>query len=219
MQSRFKLKLLNIFRSLFGSCRTRNLSNEIEKALCLPENQQDLHAAEPLPKQLLHRQFPSICRPKCSNLNQSTISTKDAMLPRCHAASWSSARVRVPILWLCFSGRNLGKLDSTLRQVTVWFQNRRAWWKTKQLELDSDLLKSFSSSWNSSSVHPSSSKGATCSTEATITPTTLFSISVTITLAVLNHVIKRHIQSSRSWRKAKTGSRKQKQGTNGSLKT
>ncbi|TQD87863.1 hypothetical protein C1H46_026566 [Malus baccata] len=116
MQSRFKLKLLNIFRSSFGSCRTRNLSDEIEKALCLPENQQDLHAAELPPKQLPHRQFPSICRPKCSNLNQSTIFTKDAMLPRCHATSWSPARVCVPILWLCFSGRNLGKLDSTAKK-------------------------------------------------------------------------------------------------------
>ncbi|CAL0312715.1 unnamed protein product [Lupinus luteus] len=28
------------------------------------------------------------------------------------------------------------------RQVTIWFQNRRAQWKTKQLEKDYDLLKS-----------------------------------------------------------------------------
>ncbi|KAM1155381.1 hypothetical protein ACFX13_026873 [Malus domestica] len=82
MQNRFKLKLSNMFRSSFGSCRTRNLSDVIEKAVCLPENQQDLHAAEPPPKQLPPRQFPSICRPKCSDLNQSTIPTKDAMLPR-----------------------------------------------------------------------------------------------------------------------------------------
>ncbi|KAM1007188.1 hypothetical protein PS2_003793 [Malus domestica] len=100
------------------------------------------------------------------------------MLPRCHAASWSPARVRVPILWLCFSGRNLGKLDSTAKKKDADQEegltspllftsyapvagdlhphNRRAWWKTKQLELDYDLLKSFSSSWNSSSVHHSS---------------------------------------------------------------
>ncbi|KAM1489085.1 hypothetical protein EV1_031764 [Malus domestica] len=33
MQNRFKLKLSNIFRSPSGSCRTRNLSDEIEKAV------------------------------------------------------------------------------------------------------------------------------------------------------------------------------------------
>jgi homeobox-leucine zipper protein len=27
------------------------------------------------------------------------------------------------------------------RQIAIWFQNRRARWKTKQLEIDYDLLK------------------------------------------------------------------------------
>lgn len=34
------------------------------------------------------------------------------------------------------------KLGVQPRQVAIWFQNRRARWKTKQLERDYDILKS-----------------------------------------------------------------------------
>ncbi|TQD71510.1 hypothetical protein C1H46_042963 [Malus baccata] len=81
MENRFKLKLSNMFRSSFGSCRTRNLSDVIEKSVFLPENQQDVQTAPP-PKQPAALPFPSICRPKCSDSNQPVITIKDVMLPR-----------------------------------------------------------------------------------------------------------------------------------------
>jgi uncharacterized protein (TIGR01568 family) len=62
MENRFKLRISRMFRASFGSCRSRNLSDVVEKAVFLPENQQNFHMIEP--SSPMHRPFPSICRPK-----------------------------------------------------------------------------------------------------------------------------------------------------------
>ncbi|XP_022755050.1 transcription repressor OFP8-like [Durio zibethinus] len=66
MENRFKLRISRMFRSSLGSCRTRNISDVIEKAVFSPQNHQKFHLIEPLssppPKA---RAFPSVCRPRC----------------------------------------------------------------------------------------------------------------------------------------------------------
>lgn len=86
MENRLKLKLSRMFRGSFGSCRSRNISDVVEKNVLSPENNHSFHMIEPTspPKA---RPFPSICRPKCSERNESIdntciISTMDVLLPR-----------------------------------------------------------------------------------------------------------------------------------------
>lgn len=87
MENRFKLKLSRMFRGSFGSCRSRNVSDVVEKNISTPEsNPHSFHMIEPTSPSKA-RPFPSICRPKCSEPNESIdnsciISTMDVLLPR-----------------------------------------------------------------------------------------------------------------------------------------
>ncbi|KAK9269600.1 hypothetical protein L1049_001377 [Liquidambar formosana] len=81
MENRFKLRISRMFRSSFGSCRSRNISDVIEKPVFVSQNRQNFHTIEPFsPKP---RPFPSMCRPKCPQTNKplknnSTVSKIDA---------------------------------------------------------------------------------------------------------------------------------------------
>ncbi|KAK9947694.1 hypothetical protein M0R45_003307 [Rubus argutus] len=87
MENRFKLKLSRMFqKASLGTCRSRSLSDVIEKAVFLPQN----YATDPPPPPP-PRPFSSICRPKCSSdpnhqpINHSCLisrSNTDVMLPR-----------------------------------------------------------------------------------------------------------------------------------------
>ncbi|TKY60893.1 Transcription repressor OFP8 [Spatholobus suberectus] len=78
-QNRLKLRISRIFRSSFGSCRTRNITDVMEKAVFAPPNQ------PPSPKT---RPFPPTCRPKTIN-DTCMVSFKDS-LPRRKISEWSS---------------------------------------------------------------------------------------------------------------------------------
>ncbi|KAF8407044.1 hypothetical protein HHK36_006169 [Tetracentron sinense] len=64
MESRFKLRISRMFRVSFGSCRSRNVSDIIEKPVFVAENRRNFHLIEPLSPRV--RVFPSICRPRWS---------------------------------------------------------------------------------------------------------------------------------------------------------
>ncbi|XP_044463508.1 transcription repressor OFP8 [Mangifera indica] len=63
MENRFKLRISRMFRASFGSCRTRNISDVIEKAVFSPQNHKNFHMIEPLSPKA--RPFTSICKPRC----------------------------------------------------------------------------------------------------------------------------------------------------------
>ncbi|XWS17258.1 hypothetical protein CRYUN_Cryun33cG0052300 [Craigia yunnanensis] len=87
MENQFKLRISRMFRSSFGSCRTRNISDVIEKAVS-PKNHNYFHLNKPLspPKP---RPFPSICKPRCPESTQGAVNhdcimiTPRETLPRC----------------------------------------------------------------------------------------------------------------------------------------
>ncbi|CAK7334988.1 unnamed protein product [Dovyalis caffra] len=68
MENRLKTRISRMFR---GSCRTRNFSEVIEKAVFVPKNIKDFHMIEPLPPKALP--FPSICRHKCPGATNQAI--------------------------------------------------------------------------------------------------------------------------------------------------
>ncbi|KAJ0031165.1 hypothetical protein Pint_13174 [Pistacia integerrima] len=63
MENRFKLRISRMFRASFGSCRSRNISDVIEKAVFSPQKHKNFHMIEPLSPKA--RPFPSICKPRC----------------------------------------------------------------------------------------------------------------------------------------------------------
>ncbi|CAL0331038.1 unnamed protein product [Lupinus luteus] len=90
-QNRLKLKISRMFRSSFGSCRTRNFTDVMEKAVFSPpknHNHETLHFHQLLvdPTSPKPRSFPSICKPKVSQtsqtLNDQCIMSFQDSLPR-----------------------------------------------------------------------------------------------------------------------------------------
>ncbi|KDP33671.1 hypothetical protein JCGZ_07242 [Jatropha curcas] len=81
MENTFKLRFSRMFRGSFGSCRTGNLSDVVEKAVFVPQSQKDyfhFHMMEPLHPKV--RSFPSICGPKCPETTTKAIT--NSIFPR-----------------------------------------------------------------------------------------------------------------------------------------
>ncbi|XVF49193.1 hypothetical protein PTKIN_Ptkin03bG0248900 [Pterospermum kingtungense] len=71
MENRFKLRISRMFRSSFGSCRTRHVPDVIEKAVFSPQDHNSFHLVKPLsppppppPPPPKAKPFPSICKPR-----------------------------------------------------------------------------------------------------------------------------------------------------------
>ncbi|XWS69885.1 hypothetical protein CRYUN_Cryun03dG0002200 [Craigia yunnanensis] len=93
MEYRFKLRISRMFRSSFGSCRTRNISDVIEKPVFSPQNHQNFHLIESLSSPPKARPFPSICKPICPESTQGAINHDCIMItPRTLARRKVSAR-------------------------------------------------------------------------------------------------------------------------------
>ncbi|KAJ7973872.1 transcription repressor OFP8-like [Quillaja saponaria] len=84
MDNRIKMRISRMFRSSFGSCRTRNLSDVMEKAVFVPQIHRGFEVMEPLSPKA--RPFPSICRPKSSGpfetIDESCVLPVTDSLPR-----------------------------------------------------------------------------------------------------------------------------------------
>ncbi|MBA0731833.1 hypothetical protein Gogos_015956 [Gossypium gossypioides] len=75
MENRFKLRISRMFRSSFGSCRTRKISDVIEKPIFTPQNHKNTvplfdPSPSPPPKP---KPFPSICKPRRSESTQTAV--------------------------------------------------------------------------------------------------------------------------------------------------
>ncbi|XP_042475703.1 transcription repressor OFP8-like [Macadamia integrifolia] len=62
MEGRFKPRLSRMFRASFGSCRSRNIADFIEKPVFVSQTHHDLYPIELQSPKV--RTFPSICRPR-----------------------------------------------------------------------------------------------------------------------------------------------------------
>ncbi|XP_044471469.1 transcription repressor OFP8-like [Mangifera indica] len=63
METGFKSLISRMFRASISSCRLRNISDVIEKAVFSPQNNKNFHMVEPLSPQA--RPSPSVCKPRC----------------------------------------------------------------------------------------------------------------------------------------------------------
>ncbi|KAL4269505.1 hypothetical protein GQ457_HM001240 [Hibiscus cannabinus] len=66
MENRFKLRIPRMFRSSFSSCRTRNISDVIEKPAFSPQNHSSFHLVDPFSSSPPHKtpSLPSINTPR-----------------------------------------------------------------------------------------------------------------------------------------------------------
>ncbi|EEF48258.1 conserved hypothetical protein [Ricinus communis] len=86
MEHRLKMRISRIFRGSFTSCRTGNLSDVVEKPLCVPQNSHRnndcFHLMEPLPAPYHKSRVPfrSICRSNCPETTTKAIT--DSIFPR-----------------------------------------------------------------------------------------------------------------------------------------
>ncbi|MED6220662.1 hypothetical protein PIB30_047013, partial [Stylosanthes scabra] len=82
MENRLKMRISRMFRTSFGSCRNRNITDVMEKAVFAPQPNL-LMMDPPPPPSPKPRPFPSICRPKSSQtINDNCILSFNDSLPR-----------------------------------------------------------------------------------------------------------------------------------------
>ncbi|KAK6273426.1 hypothetical protein POUND7_010509 [Theobroma cacao] len=110
MENGFKLRISRMFRSSFGSCRTRNISDVIEKAVFSPQNHNNLHLIEPLSSSSAKaRPFPSICKPRCPESTQGAINHDCIMITPRETLPRRKVSARYPPFLVSsadFNGRN-----------------------------------------------------------------------------------------------------------------
>ncbi|XP_010249737.1 PREDICTED: transcription repressor OFP8-like [Nelumbo nucifera] len=78
MEAKFKLRISRMFRSSFGSCKPRNVSDVIERPVFVAENSRDFHLLEPLSPKV--RIFPSMCRPRWPETTETN--GNDSVVPK-----------------------------------------------------------------------------------------------------------------------------------------
>ncbi|GMI94813.1 hypothetical protein HRI_003150600 [Hibiscus trionum] len=110
MENRFKLRISRMFRSSFGSCRTRKISDVIEKPVFTPQTHDTspLFNPSPPPSPPKARPFPSICKPKRHESTQSAINHDCVMIKPRETVPRRKALARYPPFVVSGSGSALG---------------------------------------------------------------------------------------------------------------